>query len=130
MLQTLTMLDAVTSFTVALLNSLRAGIVHKRSISLEFPRHAFNFLFNNKGTHVRRKPGRLYYRQDFPSTYFNDHCFSFYNNHGEGCFVTFPVYMYSYVKYSQLHYAYDGTPLPRAFMEILFVKLVKTRDNN
>lgn len=120
-------LDSVSIFTVSLQESLTQGIVRKRTISLEFPRYVFNFLFNNKGSPVRRKPGRLYERSDFSLTYFCDSTFAVYNKHKEGVAVVFPVYMYSHVKFSKHHYDSSGQPLPRSFTETLFIKITKIR---
>ena len=44
----------------------------------------------------------MYRRCDFNNRYFNDNDFVYYNDHGEGVCVVFPVYMYSYVKFVKL----------------------------
>lgn len=52
--------------------------------------------------------------------------FSYYTKDGNGCFVSFPIYMYSHVKFSQQCFDSDGKKLPRSFTETLFVKLLKS----
>uniref|UniRef100_A0A1X7VJR8 Chromo domain-containing protein n=1 Tax=Amphimedon queenslandica TaxID=400682 RepID=A0A1X7VJR8_AMPQE len=42
----LTVLDSFSSFVSSIRNSLRFGLVRQQNITLEFPRHVFNFLFN------------------------------------------------------------------------------------
>ena len=120
-------LDAVSNFSTAIRNSLSAGVVRKRTFSLEFPRYVFNHLFNGKGTNVRNHTGRVYQREDFVAEWFKDNSFEHYNKHGEGCFVSFPIYMHSHVKFSRGSYDKDLRPLEDNFTETLFVKLVKTR---
>ena len=102
-------LDAISAFHLAIKCSLRVGLLQKRSFSLEFPRHVFNFLFQSKGSAVVKKPGRLYQRNDIVELYFNDEHFQYFNKYGEGCFVLFPMYMRSFVKFSPLTYKNDGT---------------------
>ena len=121
-----TILDAVSSFSLAIQTSLHAGVLRKCNISLEFPRHVFNFLFSGKGMTVRSKPGRLYERNDFMAPYFNDDHFKHYNKYREGYFIAFPVYMYSFVKMSPRSCRDDGTPAKRGFTETLSIKVVKT----
>ena len=118
-------LDAVSSFSAAVHRSLQAGIISQRIIRVEFPRHVYNFLFNGKGSSVSRKPGRLYERSDFTDEFFNDGHFQIYNKHNEGCSISFPIYMYSFVKFSSKHYSKEGHVLPRGFTETLMVKVVK-----
>ena len=62
-------LDAVRNFFTAIRNSLSAGVVRKRTFSLEFPRYVFNHLFNGKGTN---HTGRVYQREDFVAEWFKD----------------------------------------------------------
>lgn len=69
--------DAISAFHLAIKCSLRVGLLQKRSFSLEFPRHVFNFLFQSKGSAVVKKPGRLYQRNDFIELYFNDEHFQY-----------------------------------------------------
>lgn len=84
-------LDSVSSLSVAIKNSLCVGVTRKRTFALEFPRHVFNYLFKSKGTVIKNHPGRVYQRTDFPSDYFDDSHFQYYNQHSEGCFVKFPI---------------------------------------
>ena len=72
-----------------------------------------------------KKPGRLYQRNDFVELYFNDEHFQYFNKYGEGCFVSFPMYMRSFVKFSPLTYKNDGTLHCRTFTELLSVTIVK-----
>ncbi|XP_019858046.1 PREDICTED: uncharacterized protein LOC105314460 [Amphimedon queenslandica] len=119
-------LDAVSSFSLVLQNNLKAGLLRRRSMSLEFPRYVFNFLFNNKGNHTSNRPGCLYQRCDFSAEYFCNGHFEYYNKFGEGCFVSFPIYMYSFVKFSQKKYNSSGECLNSCtFTETLYIKLVK-----
>lgn len=121
-----TILDAISSFSIAIHGSLRVGLLAKRSLTIEFPRQVFTFLFKDKGTNVQGKPGKLYERSDFLCHYFTDSHFSYYTKDGNGCFVSFPIYMYSHVKFSQQCFDSDGKKLPRSFTETLFVKLLKS----
>lgn len=123
------LIDSVTSLKESILNSLRVGTNKRRCQSLEFPTHVFRYLFNNKGVIVPSKPGRLYHRCDFPSSHFNDSDFQYFNKEREGCFVVFPIYLYSFVKYMPLRYDDGGTCRPRPFIEKLNFKLVKTREH-
>ena len=83
-------LDAISSFELTIQTSLRAGVLKRSITKLEFPTHAFNFLFNGKGTNVTHKPGKLYNRSDFNPLYFSSDAFTYYNKHGEGITVKFP----------------------------------------
>ena len=60
----------LSSFSVAIHGSLRVGLLAKRSLTIEFPRQVFTFLFKDKGTNVQGKPGKLYERSDFLCHYF------------------------------------------------------------
>ncbi len=62
----------------------------------------FNFLFNNWGGSVRRRPGKLLYPSDCNSVYLSDCNFVFLNDSKEGFCVDFPIYMYSSVKFVKL----------------------------
>ena len=57
--------------------------------------------------------------------------FVYYNSQCEGVRVVFPVYMYSYVKFSPVSYSLSSDSVllscPRDFSELLCVKLVKHR---
>ncbi len=57
-------LDAVSSLTTALIKSLKLGCCRVCKFSLSFRRDLFNFLFNNCGSSVCRRPGKLFYRSD------------------------------------------------------------------
>ena len=78
------------------------------------------FLFNNCGSSVRRRPGKLFYHSDFNSVYFSDCNFVFLNVSKEGFCVDFPIYIYSSVKVVKLGYNYSYD-----FVESLSVVLVK-----
>lgn len=119
------LLDAVSKFTADVHHSLQAGSLRRRTITLEFPRHVFNYLFNNKGSNVPGRSGRLYNRGDFHPQYFDDNSFVHYNKHGEGCMVKFPIYMYSYVRFCPQSYDHTHQPLPRTFTERLTINIVK-----
>ena len=95
-------LDAVSSLTTALIKSLKLGCVRGCKFNVCFCRDAFNFLFNNCGSSVRRRPGKLFNRSDFNSVYFCDSNFVFCNDSKEGFCVDFPIYMYSSVKFVTL----------------------------
>lgn len=123
------LLDSVSELTTAIQSSLHGGLLKKRTFTIPFPRHVFNLLFKDKGKKVKNKPGRLYERDDFSSLYFNDDNFTYYNKHDEGCFVCFPIYMHSYVKFSLQSYDHQKKPRPRNFTETIFVKLIKTRES-
>ena len=118
-------LESISSFQIAVQRSLGVGILKQRSITLEFPRHVFNFLFNHKGRKVKNKPGKTYEREDFDSQYFPDHFFTCYNKHCEGCTVVFPLYIHSHVRFSKQVYSASNKSLPRIFTELLTVNLVK-----
>ena len=120
-------LDAVSNFEAAIHASLKAGILRKRTFKIEFPRHVFKFLFDNKGTVVSHKPGKLYDRNDFNESYFTTDTFTLYNKHHEGFSVKFPIYMYSFVSFSVQFFDSTHNPLPRTYTETLFVKVVKDR---
>lgn len=97
----------------------------RRITKVEFPTHVFNYLFNGKGISVVRKPGKLYSRPDFDSLYFSFDAFTYYNKHGEGVSVKFPIYMYNYVRFSLKSYSSTQTQRPQTFTETLHLKLVK-----
>ena len=63
-----------------------------------------NYLFKNKGSTVRNKPGCLFQRTDFATPYFRDDDFMTYNKFGEGHTVVFPIYMYSHLKFTRQNY--------------------------
>ena len=86
-------LDAIANFRTAIHNSLRKGITAMRTMSLEFPRHVDNFLMY-KGRPVKNTPGRLFNRDDFPSSYFSDDHFTLYIKFGEGHLTVFPIIIY------------------------------------
>ena len=119
-------LDAVSAFSVAIQSSRRAGLLAKRAVTLEFPRNVFKYLFQNKGAFAKGKPGKLYERGDFPLEFFNELHFSCYNKDGDGCFVTFPIYMYSHIKFCHQSFDSDGRKLNRSFTETLSLKLIKS----
>ena len=70
-------LDAVSSLTTVLIKSLKLGCVRGCKFNVCFHRDAFNFLFNNCDSSVRRRPGKLFNRSDFNSVYFSDSNFDF-----------------------------------------------------
>uniref|UniRef100_A0A1X7U9T0 Uncharacterized protein n=1 Tax=Amphimedon queenslandica TaxID=400682 RepID=A0A1X7U9T0_AMPQE len=112
-------LDAVSAFSVAIHSSLRAGLLAKQAVTLEFPRNVFKYLFQDKGTFVKGKPGKLYERGDFPLEFFNELHFSCYNKDGDGCFVTFPRHMYSHIKVCHQSFDFDDRKLNCSFTETL-----------
>lgn len=76
------------------------------------------------------KAGKLYNRTDFCPNYFTNNHFCFYNKLGEGCFVMFPMYMHSYVKFSPHSYDSAGKKNDvRSFTETLFIKIVKSHSD-
>lgn len=77
------------------------------------------YLFSNCGTAVCRKPGKMYNKCDFDKFVCSSD-FVFYNRHGEGVCVIFPVYMYSYVKCIRLNTNID-------YCETLLVRIIKKR---
>lgn len=95
-------------------------------MTLEFPRNVFKYLFQNKGAFAKGKPGKLYERGDFPLEFFNELHFSCYNKDGDGCFVTFPIYIYSHIKFCHQSFDSDGRKLNRSFTETLSLKLIKS----
>uniref|UniRef100_A0A1X7UEC6 Uncharacterized protein n=1 Tax=Amphimedon queenslandica TaxID=400682 RepID=A0A1X7UEC6_AMPQE len=121
-----TILDAVSAFSVAIQSSLRTGLLAKRAVTLEFPRNVFKYLFQDKGSLVKGTPGKLYEGGDFTSEFFNKLHFSSYNKDGDGCFVTFPKYMYSHIKFSHQSFDSDGRKLNHSFTEALSLKLIKS----
>ena len=78
-------LDAVSSLSMAIQHSLSSGVLRRRSFSLKFPCYVFNFLLKGNGSRVKNKPGKLYKRCDFPLTFFSSTYFENYNKHGECC---------------------------------------------
>ncbi len=72
-------LDSISSLTTALIKSLKLGCCRGCKFSLYFRRDVLNFLFNNCGSSVCRRPGKLFYRSDFNSVYFSDCNFVFLN---------------------------------------------------
>ena len=120
-------MDSVSDLTAQLHQSLSKGLLKNNSFSLQFQRHVFNYLFQQRGKKVKNKPGRLYERSDFPSQYFSDGSFKHFNKEGEECFVLFPIYMYSFVQFSHPHYDIAKNPRKRNFTETLRIKLVKSR---
>lgn len=120
------MLNAISSFAASIRNSLRLGLVCQQNITLEFPRYVFNFLFNGKGSPVKHRSGRVLERIDFSAEHFNDSHFEYYNKDREGCFISFPIYMNSFVKFSTQSYSENGCPLPHGFTETLSIKVKKT----
>ena len=74
---------------------------------------------------MKSKPGRTYEREDFDPQYFSDDFFTCYNKHHEGCTVTFPIYLHSYVRFSDQVYSESNQTL-RIFTELLTVRLVKS----
>lgn len=119
------LLDAVSSLNAAIQQSLSSGVLRRRSFFLQFPCYIFNFLFKDKGSKVKNKPGKLYERCDFSSMFFSSTYFENYNKHGECCVVSFPIYMYSTVKFQSRGYDKDGQALKRSFSEIISLKIVK-----
>ena len=95
-------LDAVSSLSCNIIKSLKLGLIRCCSFNVCVCRDVFNFLFNNNGNRVVRKPGKMFNRCDFSDKYFNDGDFVYINNHNESIRVVFPVYMYSYVKFVKL----------------------------
>ncbi len=78
----------------------------------------FNFLFNNCGSSVRRRPGKFFIVVTLLVYIFSDSSFLFLNDCKEDFCVDFPVYMYSSVKFVKLGCnSYD-------FVESLSVVLV------
>ena len=120
-----TVLDAVSSFVSIIHSSLHAGVIARRTVSLEFPKFVFDFLFKIKDL-LSDKPGRLFERNDFPSLYFKDSDFISHNKFG-GHFIVFPIYMYCHLKFTQQNYYSKGKTLPRCFTETLSLKQVKKR---
>lgn len=90
--------DAAATISTQILCSLKLGTVSRCSFRVDVRRDVFNFMFSNCGSAVRRKPGRMYNRNDFNDKYFNDYDFVYHTNSNESVRVVFPVYMYSYVK--------------------------------
>ncbi len=82
-------------------------------------RDVFNYVFLNCGTRVSRKRGRMYGRTDFNSNFFSNNDF-FCNKFNECVCIDFPVYMYSYVKFSRFSDRVD-------FSETVVVTLIKKR---
>ena len=113
-------MDSVSNLVAAIQLSLSKGILKAKTFNIEFPRHMFNFLFNNKGIMINHKPGKLYNMTDFDMHYFKVDSFTHYNKFGEKCSVKFPIYMCSYVRYSIQSYDSAHAPLPRTFTESLF----------
>ncbi|XP_019860861.1 PREDICTED: uncharacterized protein LOC109589178 [Amphimedon queenslandica] len=120
-------MDSVSDLVAEIHKSLSKGLLKNNSFSLPFQRHVFNYLFQQRGKKVKNKPGRLYERSDFSSQYFSDDNFSYFNKEGEGCFVLFPIYMYSFVQFSHPHYDSAKNLCKRNFTETLRIKLVKSR---
>ena len=73
---------------------------------------------------IKQKTSQEDYTRDFTDSNFN-----YFNKHGEGCFVSFFLYMHSFVKFSPQQYNKDKEPLPRSYIETLYLKLVKTHDS-
>ena len=123
-------LDSVSDLKAAIILSLQGGLLKRCQITLSFPIYVFRFLFPLcKGNKVAKKPGRLYSKADFlSSSYFTEETFSSYNKFGEGCFVYFPVYMHSFIKFSSPSYDNHNNLCPRNFTETLVLKIRKTRD--
>lgn len=75
----------------------------------------------------------MYELVDFNSSYnyFMSDSFVFYNRQREGVCVVFPIYMYSFVKFSPMSYSMSSDSVllscPRDFCELLRVVLVKDR---
>ena len=67
----------------------------------------------------QRKRGKMYDRCDFVDCYFCNGNFVYRNSHGEGVYVDFPIYLYSYVKFIKL------SQTQHDFCETLCVKLMK-----
>lgn len=117
---TLNPIDAVSSLTTAFLNSLKLGTVRGCLFRVAVRRDVFNYLFRNCGSRVSRRRGKLYDRTDFNDSFFSDNDFIFRNRFNECVCFDFPVYMYSYVKFSRFSDRVD-------FCEIVVVNLVKKR---
>ena len=58
-------LDAVSSLTTAIKHSLRLGTIRNSKFNVNFRRDVFKYLFNNCGSSVRHRQGKLYSRSDF-----------------------------------------------------------------
>ena len=78
-----TTLNAVSSLTTALLNSLKLGTVRGCLFRVTVCRDVFNYLFSNCGTRVCRKHGRMYERTDFNCDFFSNNDFVFCNKFNE-----------------------------------------------
>ena len=119
-------LDAVSTMKLNVRSSLTAGILQKRSVTFEFPRYVFNYLFNAKGDRMRNRPGKLYEKKDFNTSYFPDDSFICYNHQHEACAVVFPIYLYSYVRFTKQFFNKEGQAIPLTFTELVTMKLIKS----
>ena len=118
-------LDAVANLKTSICTSLRAGTIRNCTFTCNFRRDVFNCLFTDKGSVCSRRRGKLYNECDFNVSFFSSLDFVVYNKFGEGFCVDFPVYMYSYIKFSPVCYSVCGAPLNRDFTECLSVNLCK-----
>lgn len=117
--------DSISSLLSGVHKSLKAGILRQRTIRIPFPMYIFKYLFNNKGSRVPHKPGRF---GDFWTNHFKTEDFVYYNQAGEGCEVTFPVYMNCHIRWSSRSYDRFHQLLPtRDYVETLTVFLTKGR---
>ena len=119
------MLDSVDNLKSSICSSLKAGTIRRCNFTCTFRRDVFNCLFGDRGRVIGRKRGRLYDEADFDGNYFDGSSFVIYNKDSEGYCVDFPIYMYSYVKFSSVCYSVDGKKLNRHFSEVLSVTLCK-----
>ncbi len=112
-------MDAVSSLITHITCSLKSGLIRRRLFVVPFRRDVFNYLFNNRGISVGRKPGKLYNRSDFSNAFFCDNNFMYKNNHDEVARILFPICMYSHVKFVKL--SSDSCD----YCEVIRVKLCK-----
>ena len=87
------LLDDVSILRSALQFSLKSGILRRCKLSITFHHHTFNYLFKDKGSPVKSKPGRYFDRRDFFTDYFEESFFDYYNKLGEGCYIVFRKYI-------------------------------------
>ena len=123
-------MDSISNFESAITRSLQSGTIRNCSFSVVFRTHAFNFLFNSKGTVVSGRKGRSYSLDDFDAQHFSHQWNVTHNRLEQGCKIVFPLYMYSSIKHTQASYTNTSTGVtkkPHDYTEAVFVTLVKSR---
>lgn len=113
-------LDAASSLSTEIICSFKCGAIRRCNFIVSVRRDVFNFLFNNRGNTVYRKPGKFFNREDFCDEFFSDNDFMYTNKFSEVVRVVFPIYMYSYVKFVKL-----SSSNVCDFYECISVKLLK-----